>query len=621
LNRKDNTTNGQGKSMRNTVVLLISLLMASVPFAGCLGDEVLDEPDDSSCDIMEMVTDYRLEDGDGFTLYGFEEEINLEQCDFSGMDFSGWSIGNVNFVASNMVGANFNDSYISQVNFEEALLTDATFENASIHNLLLKNAGLSGVDLSNTILTGPHAIALSSCPNMLPVEWDCLNDNLVGPTARLIDANLSNLDLSGMNLTRVSFHHANLQNADLDNATLDFVDGSNLMHCPSSLPVEWDCLKNNLVGPKAMLYEANLSGLDLSNRNLSEILFWASDLTSTNFSDSNLSFGQIISTIVQDSNFSNSNLTRFHSRWLFGCPNQMPTEWTCMDVVNHNSEEDWRSIFFNEEFQKEKFTSLSQSSNWLLGPGVSLSYYIVGGHRYEDNATVTDFEMDFSNLNLSTAWIENSNFEGANFSGTNINGTVWMSTICPNGMNSDNFEDGCLNQKEKRCHQNTALASIEDIVSKRVCGIVIEKAVAVDAMRFIYDDGTYLDTGRDTINTSHNNIYWELPENHAISRVDFSTHHRTIDNEYGLVESITSIMITTFEINGTNTSEIFFDTGIYSEWANYETPHEDELGPIIENGSFFTTNNNQWIYFIEFASEDWANNDIVDAYHYDFSTA
>jgi hypothetical protein len=141
---------------------------------------------------MEMVTDYRLEDGDGFTLYGFEEEINLEQCDFSGMDFSGWSIGNVNFVASNMVGANFNDSYISQVNFEEALLTDATFENASIHNLLLKNAGLSGVDLSNTILTGPHAIALSSCPNMLPVEWDCLNDNLVGPTARLIDANLSN---------------------------------------------------------------------------------------------------------------------------------------------------------------------------------------------------------------------------------------------------------------------------------------------------------------------------------------------------------------------------------------------------------------------------------------------
>ena len=610
---KDNTTIGRGKYMRNTVVLLIALLMVSVPFAGCLGDEFLDESDDALCDIMEMVTD---EDGDGFTL-GFEEEINLEQCDFSGMDFSGWSIGNVNFVASNMVGANFNDSYISQANFEEALLTDATFENASIHNLLLKNAGLSGVDLSNTTMTGPYAIALSSCPNMLPVEWDCLNDNLVGPTARLIDANLSNLDLSGMNLTGVSFHRANLQNADLDNATLDFVDGSNVVHCPSSLPVEWDCLNNNLVGPKAMLYDANLSGLDLSNRNLSEILFWASDLTSTNFSDSNLSFGQIISTIVQDSNFSNSNLTRFHSRWLFGCPNQMPAEWICMEVVNHDSEEEWESIFVNEEFQKEKFTSLSQSSNWLLGPGVSLNYYIAGGI----NIYGQEFEMDFSNLNLSNAWIENSNFEGANFSGTNINGTVWISTICPNGMNSDGFEDGCLNQKEKRCQQNTTLASIEDVVSKRVCGIVIEKALAVDAMRFIYDDGTYLDTGRDTINTSHNNIYWELPENHAISRVDFSTHHRTIDNEYGLVESITSIMITTFEINGTNTSEIFFGTGIYSEWANYETPHEDESGPIIENGSFFTTNNNEWIYFIKFASDDWSNNDIVDAYHYDFSTA
>ena len=260
---------------------------------------------------------------------------------------------------------------------------------------------------------------------------------------------------------------------------------------------------------------------------------------------------------------------------------------------------------------------MSQSSNWLLGPGVSLSYYIAGGISIYGQ----EFEMDFSNLNLSNAWIENSNFDGANFSGTNINGTVWISTICPNGMNSDDFEDGCLNQKEKRCQQNTTLASIEDVVSKRVCGIVIEKALAVDAMRFIYDDGTYLDTGRDTINTSHNNIYWELPENHAISRVDFSTHHRTINNEYGLVESITSIMITTFEINGTNTSDIFFDTGIYSEWANYETPHEDESGPIIENGSFFTTNSNEWIYYVKFASENWANNDIVDAYHYDFSTA
>ena len=602
--------------MRNAEVLLIALLMVTVSLAGCLGDEVLDEPDDPPCDIMEMVTD-EDEDGNWELWEGSGEPINLEQCDFSGMDFSGWMIGNVDFRKSNMVGTNFNDAYISQAIFEEALLTDATFENTALHSSWLNNAGLSGVDLSNAILTHPSAGDLSSCPIMLPIEWDCLNHNLVGPTARLVDADLSNLDMSGMNLTHVLFQNANLQNADLDNATLDFVDGSNLVHCPSSLPAEWECLNNNLVGPKARLHGANLSGQDLSNRNLSEILFWASDLTGTNFSDSNLSFGQTISTIVQDSNFSNSNLTRFHSRWLFGCPNQMPAEWICMDVVNHDSEEEWRSLFVNEEFQEEKFTSLSQSSNWLLGPGVSLSYYIAGAI----NIYGQEFEMDFSNLNLSNAWIENSNFEGANFSGTNINGTVWISTICPNGMNSDEFADGCLNQKEKRCQQNTALASIEDIVSKRVCGIVIEKAVAVDAMRFIYDDGTYLDTGRDTINTSHNNIYWELPENHAISRVDFSTHNRTINNEYGLVESITSIMITTFEINGTNTSEIFFDTGIYSEWANYETPHEDESGQIIENGSFFTTNNNEWIYFIEFASEDWGNNDIVDAYHYDFSTA
>ena len=82
-----------------------------------------------------------------------------------------------------------------------------------------------------------------------------------------------------------------------------------------------------------------------------------------------------------------------------------------------------------------------------------------------------------------------------------------------------------------------------------------------------------------------------------------------------MVESITSITITTFDVGLNGTYEFSIETGIFEEWEEYETPHVFDGEKIIDYGSFFATSDTDWLYFVKFASTDWNNNDIVDAYH------
>jgi hypothetical protein len=153
------------------------------------------------------------------------------------------------------------------------------------------------------------------------------------------------------------------------------------------------------------------------------------------------------------------------------------------------------------------------------------------------------------------------------------------------------------------------------VTSKNVCAIVFERALAFDGVRFIYDDGTYLSTGRDTINTSTNTVYWELPLGHAISSVNYTIHTQSLYDDYGITSSITSLTITTFEINGNGTDYIFYDSGMYSQWDAYTTPHEYEGESVMITGSFSQTSETDWLYFFKFAGSGWADYQVVDAYH------
>ena len=76
----------------------------------------------------------------------------------------------------------------------------------------------------------------------------------------------------------------------------------------------------------------------------------------------------------------------------------------------------------------------------MLGPQALITWFLTEFSKY--------FHSDLSNVNLSGAIIEDSDFNGVDLSSADLNGTVWMNTICPNGEYSDLHGQSCEGQLE-----------------------------------------------------------------------------------------------------------------------------------------------------------------------------
>ena len=67
-------------------------------------------------------------------------------------------------------------------------------------------------------------------------------------------------------------------------------------------------------------------------------------------------------------------------------------------------------------------------------------------NEWIQNAIMNDFSgMNFSNFNMSGADLSGSNLTGANLTGANLQPVIWSNTICPDGSNSDNNGNTCVN--------------------------------------------------------------------------------------------------------------------------------------------------------------------------------
>ena len=115
-----------------------------------------------------------------------------------------------------------------------------------------------------------HGVNLVDCPDALPLQWECIGNHLVGPKANLDGALLSGLDLEGV---------------ELHTTTLMNTEAVGLVSCPESLPSQWHCVGDDLVGPTASLQGADLSGANLSTFNLEGVDFSQANLTGVNWTD------------------------------------------------------------------------------------------------------------------------------------------------------------------------------------------------------------------------------------------------------------------------------------------------------------------------------------------------
>ena len=324
------------------------------------------------------------------TLYGADlsyadlfDDVDFTNANLYGVDLGDASCGRwwdssckLTFVNANLRNVNFNDANLANVNFQGADLRGADFTKATFtyavfdENTIVDKDALAGITLDN-----------SDFSNFNLSGYDLTGTSLKG-------VNLSGRDFSGYNFTGTNFNGANLSETNLSGSTLTGVSGFDLQGCPASMPNNWICLGNTLIGP-----ETTFKGLDFSNANLSNI-----DLSNSNFSSS----------ILNNAYFSNTNLT-------------------------------------NSYFSYGNFDEINDMIMWYEEDPENVTDYF--GHiNFEgdfDDYLVkikTESAADLSNANLSGANLSYVNFAytnltNADLSDADLTGAIWHYTICPDGTN------------------------------------------------------------------------------------------------------------------------------------------------------------------------------------------
>ncbi|MGD0703036.1 MAG: pentapeptide repeat-containing protein [Trebonia sp.] len=312
-------------------------------------------------------------------------------------DSAGFLLGPTASLASaDLTGANLSNADLSNANLSDATLTGAT---------------LTGTNLSDADMDNASSGSLTGKPASLPANWSITSGFLFGPTAGLFGANLTgvsfgNSDLAQANLADAKLADANLGTADLSQADLDGVTSGGVTGgAAGSLPADWQVQNGYLIGQYANLDGANLAGLslhdylfdvqlanaDLENTNFSSGSLTGAVLSNANLTNANLTDVSLTAAAIGGANFSGVSLSGVVSGQLTGTPVNLPNPWQLLD-------------------------------GYLIGPGANLTEAEFGGATF-DNA-------DLLSANLYQA---------------DLNATDWSNTICPDGTNSDNDGDTCVN--------------------------------------------------------------------------------------------------------------------------------------------------------------------------------
>lgn len=221
----------------------------------------------------------------------------------------------------------------------------------------------------------------------------------------LTGVNFTGADLMGANFKKATLTRAALGSADLSGATLTNVVSGGITGAPASLPSGWVVVDGYMVGPRANLTGANLTGANLTGADLYRTNLTSADLSSVNLTDATLKRSELQGTVL-----AGATLTGVVSGGaITGTPASLPPGWALVGA----------------------------HVRYLVGPTANLT----SADFYGANLAGTDL----ADANLSSANLTFANLTGANLSGANLSGVIWSDTICPDGTNSNNDGETCIN--------------------------------------------------------------------------------------------------------------------------------------------------------------------------------
>jgi uncharacterized protein YjbI with pentapeptide repeats len=284
----------------------------------------------------------------------------------------------------------------------------------------LDGADLAGADLDNVDLTGTDLFFVRSggivgTPASLPDGWELTSGYLLGPAA-----NLEGEDLQGVNMAGADLGDADLAGADLDDVDLTGTDlfgvrSGGIIGTPASLPASWLLVNGYLVGPGAWLQAAQLSGVALADVNLEGAWLAGANLSDADLAGANLSGAQLRDANLSDVDLRGADLV------------------AALDHANLDGANLSRADFGNPS--QGYFATLADA-------------HLADATMTHDNLT----DVPLTGADLTDAALTDDNLTGADLKGATVTGAsfknvIWSDTICPDGVNSSLYVDGCLSQR------------------------------------------------------------------------------------------------------------------------------------------------------------------------------
>ena len=335
---------------------------------------------------------------------------NLSGVDLSGADLSGIDWTCVDISGANLANANLSNATIDNGNYIDPFGDDEDSCELASQATSSLTGNMTGVDMSNSVFTFVDLSGADlSGADLSGADWTYVKINGANlSNSNLTDADLYGLrtnettDLSGIITSNTKLYELNIDSGEYLGST-DFSETDlkeskiiNLDTCPIGLPSDWNCLDTHtlgyiLIGPHARIYSSGSEtgdGYDLSGISC----------IGCNFTDILLTHSNLASAYLPNSNFTDA----FAQDVIFSFANLSGTDFT------------------NGNFMRSLFDSTNLSGAILSGSSFNYADFI---------------DTDFSNADLSNAYLSDSTLQDV----------IWDNTICPDGTNSDDNGNTCMN--------------------------------------------------------------------------------------------------------------------------------------------------------------------------------
>jgi uncharacterized protein YjbI with pentapeptide repeats len=300
---------------------------------------------------ISLPTNYKMISG-----YIVGPSVNLTSANLSNSDLTNANIFNANLTNINLSNSILKGLISGNISSNPSLLSteyivklgyivgpfvslvSANLENADLTNANIYGINISNANFSNVIFNGVRSGNIIGTPQSITLNYDIINDYVIGPYVNLFNSNLYGANLSNVILTGANMRNSNLSNAILTNTDLQTADLFNIktgeVIGTPFFPTSFAMVNGYIIGPNVNLYEANLVGANLTNTTLTNANMVSSDLSlaiiinaqldgatlinanivganlyNTSFINSNLNGANLNGAVVINTNFTNTDIS------------------------------------------------------------------------------------------------------------------------------------------------------------------------------------------------------------------------------------------------------------------------------------------------------------------------